>query len=230
MDSSQDSHILEVLYELTKGSRHLRDNFDKWLAVADEVTAKVPYETAAATIQQTGEGEDVIHWVHGYVVRGMVAGEPHGKKLALLRSLARDTNRSEGELREKSDCAEFYPPFVVKAYLDKDSEGLLSWSHFNRARRGMDMPGAQALLDDALEHGWSVARLEAERLKRLSPGEEDDEEQDSTMNKLNMAINALGQLAGLGLRDETTRVVRETRMILEEERNERGRAEHGIPQ
>lgn len=181
-------HIVDVLFTIVNGQQQAAGAFGDWLDVAEEANSRLPYEMKVAALQTTREGEDTNAWVAGYIVDGMVAGSKHGQKEKMYEDLARDTGRSVHDLRAKADTASFWPPHIVKTLMDKDEARVLSWSHFDKARRGLELAEAEAMLTKAIDNSWSVRQFEAERLNARNTGK------TMEVKKAEFAIRALMSL------------------------------------
>lgn len=80
-----------------------------------------------------------------------------------IASLAAHSGFERGGLRERYHCSLFYPTSLRRW------DNVVSWSHFNRARRGVDIETACDHLEWADKRAATVARLERalRRWKRM---------------------------------------------------------------
>lgn len=209
---SESDELLDILHQISKGARALEDVFPQWLQQVAGLQRNIDYETAVGIAQHSKAGEDVTHWVVGDIAVAMMENADHGEKMDLLNRYAGDTGYSQAEMREMHGTAKFWPPHVRKAIMDADQEKLLSWSHFNRARRGLELEDAADAIELAYQRNWSVAQLEAhiqdEHAKKTP--------EDKRRNKIKMAVHALGMLSGIGLPEDIVNDAKNLRHRLED--------------
>ena len=208
-----DVDIMDVLQEIARGSRTLQEIFPVWLQHVTSLARTVDYDIAVSVAQQGKVGEDVTHWIVGDLAVAMLAGADHGTKMDVLNGFAGDAGYSQAEMREMHGTAKFWPPHVRKALLDENPARPPSWSHFNRARRGLELEEAESSMMSAAQYGWSVAQLET-HIQQLR-GKHTPE--IKKRNKIKMAIQSLGMLAGIGLPESIVHEARVLRLKLEDE-------------
>lgn len=194
-----EGKLLDIALKIATGANAIEKVLPEWLEIADEASATMEYEIATGIVANAGAGEETLSWVVGDVVKGQVDRAMHGKKSQVLADIARDTNHSVSELREKMDCAAFWPPHVRKTIMARGGMPL-TWSHFNRARRGMELATALSLLEKAVDHGWSVGKMGAEVNAKLAKARTKTKKGDADVNGLiEDALTALRRLNGAGL-------------------------------
>jgi hypothetical protein len=187
--------ILKVLYTFVQGSKQVSGVFDDWLEVAEEVSARLDYETAVAVGMQGREGQDVQRWIIGKMGAAMTEGTQHGQKRQVLNDYAKDIGVSISTLDEWVDTARFWPPPILKALREKYGDMIPPWTMFNRARRGLNLEDAVTMVELAAANAWSVSKMEAEKAKRKGKDSDDDVREIA----LNRCISSLKNLSGIGL-------------------------------
>jgi len=128
------------------------------------------YESTVERLRLLRESDDESRWAAGDWVLEFL-GLPLSERTdgvakalpELLASLAADSGFGRAGLRERYHCSAFWP---------KETRGwntVVTWSHFNRARRGFDFETACDLMERAEQRGWSVAQFErfCQRYKSL---------------------------------------------------------------
>jgi len=195
VDEDEDpiyGYILDVLHTIVDGQRQTASAFGQWLDIANEAPYRLDYETQISVLQSTREGEDVAAWVTGHMLVGLMEGQEYSSGTKMLEQVATATGRTVADLRQKYDTAKYWSPKVLKAILEHDDAQFLSWSHFDRARRGMETAEAEALVQDALDNTWSVREMERVRMERRDVAK--GTSRDHLERKLEFAINALYSL------------------------------------
>lgn len=168
--------VFDTLKEVLDGNQMVSAAFSRWLDIAEQAPNEMEWETALAVISAAREGTDVNAWVVGYTAASKIEDTEYGKKEEVLADLAAKTGHSVHDLRAKVDTARFWPPSIVKALLEKDGAEMLSWSHFDRARRGLEFEEACELIEESASSGWSVRQMERDRMRRRNKaqGKQDD--------------------------------------------------------
>lgn len=191
----EQNEMLDVLAEVAHGTQKVAAVLDRFLGVANKVSQLVDYETAVGIGQQAADGSDTVKWVVGYLAVGMVGASQHGQKMDTLNQFAADCGMSQAEMREVYDTAHYFPPDIVKAVRDASPDSPPTWSHFNRARRGLEFEEACDLVMKAGKESWSVHKMESEiQAEHSKTATKSDQRR-----VVKRAISALGDLAGKGL-------------------------------
>lgn len=148
------------------------------------------FDDVVNVLQSVRESEDVTAWHIGDVVLAYVGQFKRGHQGVELERLAHATGYTRAALRERKDTSGFYPA-ETRGY-----GPAVSWSHFNRARRGHTLAQAQEWLDKAEELTWSVAELEYQIAK--AEGKADPEPSfDDLVNKAADALREALELRGV---------------------------------
>lgn len=189
----KDEPALDLLRKMAEGAQVMANAYPEWLQHEEEAAARMPYETSVAFAQQYRDGDDTARWVIGALVHGLVKGSSHGKKMDVLASFSRESGIPESGLREMMDNVEFWPAPVRAGLLSLPNPP--TWSHMARARRGLELADATALVEQAANESWSVAKMEAEAALRKTGQPLPDE----SIKAIRAAIRALEKLGGIGL-------------------------------
>jgi hypothetical protein len=189
--------ILTALAEIAKGAQSMNKGFSLWLDAAEEAMAVAEYEMTVAVGQQLRESGDGGRFVVGYALVGLVGQERYGGRQKVLDDYCRDTGYTSSQVREYLDTASFWPVHTVRALM-KDHP-TLTWSHFNRARRGLEMADAQEIIERAGEENWSLSRMEAAANEKKGARDKTKTDEEKLRSDVAHAIRALKALYGRGL-------------------------------
>ena len=101
------------------------------------------------------EKDDRSKWQAGDVCVGWLASVEHGSRMSELASLAEASGYTYAGLRERHDCSAYWPK-PKRLWTD----GVIGWSHYNRARRGVDLNEACARMEHAEDNGLTVTAFD----------------------------------------------------------------------
>lgn len=193
------TYVLTALTDVVEGSKKVKDVLDLWNTIADEAINYVDRGIITTVLQQGREGSDAWRWVAGDLLRGYLKDATHGKKMELLSELARETGLTDNQARAYLDVAEYWAPQIRQAIQEKHPENTLAWSHFNRARRGLEAEEARKLVEDAADNNWSVRAMESRRLALTKEGEPspDGSFEDTLRSRVDFATRGANSLKSL---------------------------------
>lgn len=109
------------------------------------------------------EKDDRSKWQAGDVAAAWLEMVEHGSQMTELASLAEASGYVYGGLKERYDCSQFWPPESRRwgsTGTPETEESVITWSHYNRARRGTDLAGAIARLEYADSQSLTVTAFE----------------------------------------------------------------------
>lgn len=147
------------------------------------------FDEVVSVLQSVRESEDVTAWHIGDTVLAYVGQFKRGHQGVELERLAHATGYTRAALRDRKDTSGFYPR-EMRGY-----GPAVSWSHYNRARRGHTLDQAQEWLDKAEELTWSVAELEYQIAKaegKADPEPSFDDLVDTAAEALRKALELRG--------------------------------------
>lgn len=191
-DIDATERVMNIIGDIVGGLNAASHASMDWLDVAGNAAALLSFEDVVSVMQATREGSDVGAWVDGDLLVGMMVSTSESSVSGLIEKVAAATGRSVAELRQRHDCSKFWPPSIRRTILTKEGAETLSWSHFDRARRGLEFEDACDLVESALTSGWSVRAMEAERMSKREAIS--GVQKDALTRKVEFAINALRSL------------------------------------
>lgn len=135
------------------------------------------FESVVGELQHYRAVGDAMRWKAGDVVNSYLKSERSDAESAdtVRDKLAAHSGYTRAQLREYSHCSAFFSEIVRDDYPE-----VVTWSHFNRARRCGDFDRAIQLLNLCAEESWSVAQLDRYRAEMYSDDSDPDEEESGT--------------------------------------------------
>ena len=158
-EGEEIAQSLLVLQSITAGNWKTAKEYQRWNRVAGQVANELSYEDSVTFGMALRESHDLEAFVLGDLAL-ISMGVDHGEKGKKLSNFASAIGMSFHALRERADTAAFYPPVVRMEIMPDPSLTSLTWSHFNRARRGRELDEARLLLAKAEADTLSVTQME----------------------------------------------------------------------
>lgn len=112
-------------------------------------------EDVIEALRLVREGDDKNKWLAGDMAVAWLSQVEHGKQKDELASLAEGAGYTYSGFRERHDCSNFWPPAARQW-----QEGVITWSHYNRARRGTDYAGAVERMKHADANSLTVVAFD----------------------------------------------------------------------
>ncbi len=166
--------------------------------IVDAHDTRVTREEIIELLRLQRETDDESKWVVGDTCQAWLANVEHGQRMSELASLADASGYTYSGLRERHDNSAYW------AHGSRKWEGgVITWSHYNRARRGVELPEAIERMEHADQNSLTVVAFE--KYLKLEHSNATDPQPTTFRDCLLSVAAAVDDLAG---RDDAPDIVK----------------------